>query len=470
MPVVHIDIDSIRPDHIGAYGYAAETTPNIDAFASDAVRFENAYVADSPCMPSRAGFLSGRYGIHNGVVTHGSRAQILESPHNWDSFEGEAGDWATLPELFFDAHIPTCAISSFPRHPAKWFYHVWEEFRHPREPRTSSTGNPEYFQTPRAETVADHAIEYITTQDADDFLLYVQFWDPHLPYNRSTEQVEAVRDHSLLPEYPTADQIDAHQEWDAYFSATDEHRAGVSKDIYVEDRADLATLYANYDAEIRYVDRHVGRVLDALRREGVFDETFVSISGDHGEEFGEHGLYSCHWSVHEGTQRVPLLLKPPATSEYSVGTRDALVTNVDLAATIADYAGFEIPAGWQGATLRPVLDGSGGAPHEYLVLGHGLVTAQRAVRTPRWKFIRTYHPGMWPGTEPEYQLYDIVDDPWEQQDLSDTHQETVADLEAKLHGWIGAHSGDAGDPLLDVAEGGPSMYNEQVGQYEGVEE
>lgn len=70
MPIVYIDVDS-RPDHVGAYGYGAPTTPNVDEFAADAVRFDRAYAANSPCMPSRAALLSGRYGISNGVATHG---------------------------------------------------------------------------------------------------------------------------------------------------------------------------------------------------------------------------------------------------------------------------------------------------------------------------------------------------------------------------------------------------------------
>ena len=71
MPALYIDIDSLRPDHPGCYGYDAPTTPNIDAFAEDAVRFDRAYVANSPCMPSRAAFTTGRYGINNGVTTTG---------------------------------------------------------------------------------------------------------------------------------------------------------------------------------------------------------------------------------------------------------------------------------------------------------------------------------------------------------------------------------------------------------------
>lgn len=118
MPVVHIDIDSLRADHLGTYGYDAPTSPNIDELADDAVQFERMYVANSPCMPSRAAFLTGRYGLNNGVETHGVRGQQLHSAHNWEFDDGnphtQRRDYWTLPELFFQERIQSVAISSFP--------------------------------------------------------------------------------------------------------------------------------------------------------------------------------------------------------------------------------------------------------------------------------------------------------------------------------------------------------------------
>ncbi|WP_255475238.1 sulfatase [Halapricum sp. CBA1109] len=148
-------------------------------------------------------------------------------------------------------------------------------------------------------------------------------------------------------------------------------------------------MLAAYDAEIRYVDRHLGRLLDTLESQGRYEDALIVLLADHGEEFGEHGLYSEHWSTHEGTQRIPLVVKPPggAARERS----DALVTNVDIAPTVADYAGLARPAAWQGRSLEPLVAGDDPEWRERVVLDHGLYTAQRAVRTERWKFVRTYH-------------------------------------------------------------------------------
>lgn len=89
-------------------------------------------------------------------------------------------------------------MSTFPRHPAPWFYHLWHEFVQPPVP----DGPDENFQTVRGETVADHVTEFIRNTGDEEFFLYAQFWDPHGPYNRSADEVQRFDDVSPPP-YPT---------------------------------------------------------------------------------------------------------------------------------------------------------------------------------------------------------------------------------------------------------------------------
>lgn len=454
MRTLILDIDSLRPDHLGCYGYDAPTTPNIDEFAEDAVLFERAYTANSPCMPSRAAFTTGRYGINNGVATHGSAGRTLYDTHH---------ETPTLPELFFQDRTKTVAVSSFPRHPATWFYHLWHEFYQAQEEPD------EGFQSPRGEDVTDLAIAALDRQDGDVFQ-YVQYWDPHGPYRRSDEEVERFREYDAPP-YPTAEQIDDHLDWDAWRSA---RKPGIGEESLqyagtdsIDDRETLNELVSHYDAEIRYVDRCVGRLLDELRERDRYDETLVVITADHGEEFGEHGVYREHWSTHDGTQRVPLLVKPPADTEYDPGGRDHLVTNVDLAPTITDYAGLSTPDSWQGSSLREILANADANGRDRIVVDHGLYTAQRAVRTDRWKFIRTYHPGMWPSVTPERQLFDMAADPWEQNNVSDDHPDVVDELETEMLEWAEDHRGENEDALRRTAREGPSGMV-LAGNFDGV--
>ncbi|WP_436926134.1 sulfatase family protein [Halosimplex amylolyticum] len=464
MNVLVIDIDSLRRDRIGAYGHDAPTTLNIDEVAADGVRFENYYVANSPCMPSRAGFVSGRYGVNNGVETHGPTAQVLESPSNvtdrygnWAFGRGpmRGGDYRTLPEVVFeDRELHTGAVSSFTRHPAPYLYQVWHEYHQPQEPASfvaDSEIGPvaEYFQT-RGETVADLALDFLDRNDDGEFFLYAQFWDPHAPFNRSDDEEAEFAD-TPLPPYPTADQIDDHADWDQMSAATDEGALAFP----IRDREALRRLYAGYDAEIRYADEHVGRLFDRLREQGRYDDTLIVVLADHGEEFGEHGVYRNHWSTYEGTQNVPLIVKPPADAAVEPGARDQLVTNVDVAPTLTDYVGADTPDGWQGRSLRPLIEGEDVDWRDHVVLDHGLTTVQRAIRTDRWKLIRTYHPGLWPDQLPDYQLFDMQSDPWEQTNLAPERPELVDDLEAEMAQWVERHVGIGGDPLREVARDGP---------------
>lgn len=162
----------MRPDHVGCYGYDGPTTPRLNEFAEDAVRFERAYVVNSPCMPSRAVLLSGRHGISNGVATHGGAVQVMSSPQWENGWDEPTSDYWTLPELFFKNRVQTGAISSFPRHPSPWFYHLWHEFHQSQEPDTDEL---EYFQTPRDEQVTDLATDFLDRHDDEEFLLYAQY-------------------------------------------------------------------------------------------------------------------------------------------------------------------------------------------------------------------------------------------------------------------------------------------------------
>jgi len=454
MRTLYVDVDSLRPDHLGCYGYEAPTTPNIDEFAEDAVRFEHAYVANSPCMPSRAAFTTGRYGVNNGVTTHGSAG------HSLAEVEGRT---PTLPELFFEDRTITAAVSSFPRHPATWFYHLWHEFYQPQE----EPG--ERFQSPRGEDVTDLATDVLDRHGDGDLFQYVQYWDPHGPYRRTDEEVDRFREYPAPP-YPTAEQTEDHLTWDAWRSArtpgvADEGLKHVAAD-HIEDRDALNELVSHYDAEIRYVDQWVGALLDDLRDRGLYDETFVVVTADHGEEFGEHGVYREHWSTHDGTQRVPLLVKPPADVDFEPGARDHLVTNVDMAPTLADFAGMDVPESWQGRSLRPVLADDSADWRDAIVVDHGLYTAQRAVRTERWKFVRTYNAGYWGGVTPDRQLFDMEADPWEQEDVSEDHPDVVGELETEMLWWAERHRSENVDSLLRTARDGPAGLTGK--DYEGV--
>ena len=130
MRVVLFDLDCVRPDHLGCYGYGRPTSPNIDAVARGGTRFSNYFCADSPCLPSRMGFASGRFGVRNGVVSNvgaGARFHIRTKPYG-----GPVDEDQMLMRRLRQAGTDTISFSNFAdRHSAFWFECGWSEFHTP---------------------------------------------------------------------------------------------------------------------------------------------------------------------------------------------------------------------------------------------------------------------------------------------------------------------------------------------------
>lgn len=416
MKVIYFDIDSLRPDHLGAYGYSRPTSPNIDEIARHGVLFQNCYVSDSPCMPSRAATISGRVGAKTGVVTHGQKGESMDLTVD------------TLPLLLRDRGVKTAAISTFGRHPSPWFYVGWENFYDPAG---------WHFQATPAWRINGLAERWLDDNADEDFFLWIQYWDVHAVYNPPEACVDAVRTEQY-PEYPTAEEVALHQN-DVFW-----HAAGM---VGVESYEDYQRIVDLYDGEIRYVDHHIGQIIQKLESLGIREDTAIIISADHGEELGEHGVYVEHWSVHDGTNRVPLIIQLPKSCER-IETREDLVYQMDLSATVLELFGCNIPGGWDSRSLFT------GEQRQHLVCGHGLYTAQRAVITNDWKLIRTYHPGQW--TIPAIQLFDRNRDPYEQHSVEHEHADVARQLSECLSAWEATITvAGKTDPMVLNARHGP---------------
>src|SRR5512133_1822846 len=121
MRILYIDIDTLRPDHLGCYGYRRQTSPNIDAIARDAVRFEQCYVSDATCLPSRASIMTGQFGIRNGIVGHGGTAADLRLIGRRREFHYEDERIGFIPAMAQQGIYPVSFSSFAPRHSAWWF-------------------------------------------------------------------------------------------------------------------------------------------------------------------------------------------------------------------------------------------------------------------------------------------------------------------------------------------------------------
>jgi arylsulfatase A-like enzyme len=169
----------------------------------------------------------------------------------------------------------------------------------------------------------------------------------------------------------------------------------------------------------------------------MLEETAIVVSADHGEQFGEWGVYGDHCAAASAVQNVPLVVAWPGVTPADRVCPD-LVLNVDLAPTLCELLGLPVPPGWDGTSLARQLRGEA-APdwREHVVYTHGLYCCQRAVRTHRWQLTRTYHPGTF--LHEQVQLHDMAADPYQTANLAPGRPEGV-------------------DPLQQVVETGPWKY------------
>jgi arylsulfatase A-like enzyme len=465
MRILYIDIDSQRADHLGCYGYHRNTTPTIDALARQGVRFQNFYASDAPCLPSRTALYSGRFGIQTGVVGHGGTAAQpkVEGPTRGfrDGFDTH-GLARQLQHLGFH----TAMISPFgQRHAAHWFYAGFNEVHN------TGLGGME-----SAEQVMPVVERWFQSNCAtDNWFLHVNFWDPHTPYRVPREYGEPFAD-DPIPEWLDDDALIArhvkmvgpHTAMDIAMYDDREDPRYPRQPGKVTDRQSMRKLIDGYDTGVRYVDDQIAKMVSWLKQAGVYDDTAIIISADHGENFGELGIYAEHGTADQGTCRIPLVVKWPGMATGKVV--HGLAYHIDLPPTLMDLLGGRKPSIWDGQSFAESIRTGADTPRDELVISQCAHVCQRSVRWDRWLYIRTYHDGF--HLFPSEMLFDLVADPFEQNDLAASRPDVVREGAWRLSRWHEAQmlkmartSNDVVDPLWTVIrEGGPQHASLTTGQ------
>lgn len=428
--VLYLDLDSLRPDHLGCYGYHRRTSPNIDRIAAQGVRFENFHTSDAPCLPSRCATMTGRFGIHTGVVEHtgaGSEMRLQGAGRDvygrcWkDNLPGFMRHWGADMKR-------TVSVSPFAeRHGAWWFYASFTEM--------INTGG---YGMESAETITAPAIDWIERHGREeDWFMFVNYWDPHCWY-RAPESFGNPFEGEPIPSWITDEVLERHQH------STGPHCAlqltgpdGAPMPEYprqvgaIRNRADLVRHFDGYDCGIAYMDAQIGRLFDALEAQGVLDDTAIIIAADHGENQGELGIYEEHSTADEATCRVPMIIRWPGGKSGHVDR--GLHYGLDLLPTVADLYGLEPRASWDGRSFAPAIRDGTDCGRDYLVMGNMVLGVQRSVRWGDWLYIRTYDDAG-RGFPPEM-LFNLRDDPHEQNNLAAERPDLCCEANAKLVEW-----------------------------------
>lgn len=439
MRVIYIDIDSLRADHLGCYGYPRDCSPVIDEITQDSAVFTGCHTSDAPCLPSRAALFSGLFGINNGVTCHDGPASQMRYPGRGHTHDPAAPLWMRVLQK---ADWETVCFSGFgQRHMALWFGMGF----------TQNFGNQLPGALESADEVTKKATAWLEAHGTgNNWFMHVNYWDVHHPYRAPQKYYDRVRDQPP-PLFPTADQIaeDVQHYYgsrtarDWWNNTADWQRP--DDDPYTQRMPkDNPNNWENYlgfvdgqDAGLVYVDEKIGEILELLERLGIREETAIIISSDHGESVGELGMYFEHGNACEGTTHVPLIIHWPGITEG--GSRhDGLMYSMDLAPTVLELLGIPAPPRWDARSVASNVRGNDQPLRSHLVIGAGIFSFQRAVRTDHYRLIRTIHSGVYP-YDPLY-LFDMQADPWQRNDLSEQKPEVVARLDHLLLDWLWQHT------------------------------
>lgn len=428
--VILIQADTLRRDHLDAYGYERETAPALKRLASEGVRFNNYTVQATWTKVSTPSLMTSLYPSSHGVT---------------DFHHHLPASANTLAESYRSAGYATVSYSSILF--TGQFTNLHQGFEELHEDGSVST--PGSSKTARE--FIDRFQGWLERHREVPFFAFLHVFDPHDPY-------EPRRPYDSLWADPARKEEHEHQAKEVRKFIKEPLRqlfgmpsrdeliaAGYDPDKYVEHDRNW------YDGSIRAMDVEIARIVQTLRRLGLDEDTLIVFLSDHGEEFHEHGRMFHGQSVYGELTQVPFFMRWPAGLPAGKVV-DEVVQSLDVMPTLLDLSGLSAPEGVQGQTLAPLLaetsngngDGNSGWKRRPAITEKALTdpagafapppadTEAYAITDGQWKLI---HNTRRPRGGPEFELYDFAKDPLNKTDVAAQHPDVVARLAKALDGW-----------------------------------
>jgi len=423
--ILYLMTDQHRGDCLGCANNSVIRTPNLDSIAKDGVLFSNAYTSVPSCTPARSGILTGLSPWHHGMLGYG---RVSNKYH------------IKLPQAMRDAGYYTFGIGKmhwFPQKTLNGFhgtlvdesgrvetpgftsdYRIWFRQQAPDlDPDATGIGWNDYRagsyvlpeQLHPTYWTAQMAVDFIHGYNkSQPFMLKVSFARPHSPYDPPKQFMDAYNESDMPAPFIG--------KWAARFA---KHKEPAPYNLW---HGDLGTAQAEksrrgYYGSISFIDEQIGRILNALKKHGMYDNTLIIFFADHGDMLGDHH----HWRktyAYEGSAKIPMLLRWPGHFGYSRmrgKTLGQVVELRDVLPTFLDAAGSSIPAHLDGMSLLRLVRGQLKNWRPFIDLEHAVCyddsTNWNALTDGSFKYI--YHASS--GWE---QLFDLVNDPGEINDLA----------------------------------------------------
>lgn len=476
--IVFIFSDQQRYDTLACYGNDWIQTPNLNALADKSFVFERAYVTQPVCTPARSSIVTGLYphaaGMTVNRMTMSPDKKSIAELISDDYHSGWFGKWHLGDDVIRqhgfdewisteDGHRPQYTKREYRSTMSDYHNHLVE---HGFEPDvTAGDGTPMFSAWLRADLPEEHqmasflagrAEDFIDRNSGDPFMLYVSTFEPHSPYYGPLND---LYDPDELPVGPTFLKVpeggSLHNRVRAEFCTQYLGQTDAEVDPYllnnVAGRNDIATeagwrqLRAWYFANITLVDRMVGRIVEALERNGVADNTVIVFTSEHGEMGGDHGMLEKR-SMYEESARVPLLMHVPWLSQEQTMLQGA-AGHIDLVPTLLDLSGNDVPGHLQGKSLAPVLHGEQTLDgNDVFIEWNGvsdiddrhLGSAEINLRnTQPWRTLVRDGWKLALCATDQCELYDLENDPYEERNLfNDPDQkERIRNMAARIRLW-----------------------------------
>ncbi|HXY40782.1 MAG TPA: sulfatase [Vicinamibacteria bacterium] len=373
-------VDTLRADHTGPYGYSRRTTPELDAFARDAVVFEQAIAHASWTKPSVASILTSQLPARHRAV------QLRD---------GLDPGIPTVAHRLFDRGFSTGAAiaNSVIYDTESGFdpgFEVFNGLHDPGDRRSKETA---------ADQVVDAALEFLRGRRGLPTFLYMHTMDPHVPYTPPPPFDQMFEPHPA-PGHPARDPRTDYKE-----------------------PLDRERMIAQYDGDIAFGDREFGRFVREIKKAGLYDGALLVFLGDHGEEFQDHGRWLHGRSLFDELIRIPLLVKFPGNRW--AGRRVAgQVQGVDVAPTVLEALAQPVPGDLAGQPLQRELSGAAKPRPAIAEISHRGFVAH-GVRTEADKYVRRFSP------EDDTLYFELKRDPRESANRADENPQRVRTLEAQ---------------------------------------
>lgn len=398
-----IGIDSLRRDHMSLYGYDRLTTPHMDKYAQGGTTFEEAF---SPSVPTTPGYGS----MFTGMDCFGTDVVALRH-------QGGLGDHlTTLAELLEkNGYESTCV--GFEGNPSSRGFRNYLKFE--------GWGNAAEGQSPKAERLNDVTIPELKrlASGDDPFFLFLRHMDPHSPYLPPTPFMRAFyEDNEFDPENKSLEPVYEFAPFADYF-----------RSWFPQGVTDKEYIIAQYDGAIAYMDACIANIFETLRTLEIEEETLVVITSDHGETLHDHDCYYDHHGIYDCTLVVPLIFRYPG--KVPAGTRIPHHCQLkDIMPTALELMGINADIAFDGKSLAPWMNGGEAEAEPEFYITEATWMRKHGWRTPEWKLIHALEPDF--HFKPEVELYNLIKDPEEYDNLAESEPDVVAMLEKRMNEHI----------------------------------